>query len=542
MHPGLIQLAAATVLGLLAHWGCFVHGEHDLAAANVAHFHALVPVLICFLKYGFEELLWHESIQQTGILFAVYIIALFSSIVAYRIFLSPLKHIQGPLLWRVTKLTHLWERARRRNCDILNDLHKRYGDIVRTGPNEVTVFGTEAFYKVNGKGSACARAGYYEIAHPLVSLTTYRDLTEHAKRRSVWNQAFTTKALERIEPLIYEKASLLVKQLSSRTGLPLDISAWMEYYTFDVMGETGLTIKFKNLERGTPDPIVSLYRIANQRLEPLAAAPWIKHLIMGLPFAEKSGHYRQFLSWATAELQRNVQEVDEKRTDIMSYLINDARKNGGIEANWRFLLGDFGLVIGAASEPVYHALSTLLYYLLCQPSHTDKIRAELNTIDIRDYRALQQLPHLNACIYETMRLHPGIPSAGLRQAPAEGIEIHGTFIPGGTTIAAPQYCLFRDARNFRRPLDWIPERFTTQPDLVLDKHAFKPWSVGRFACAGKHLSLMEIRIAAALLLTQLDFQLAPGEDGKRMFSEALDNFTCTPGPLKVVVIQGGGEK
>ena len=54
------------------------------------------------------------------------------------------------------------------------------------------------------------------------------------------------------------------------------------------------------------------------------------------------------------------------------------------------------------------------------------------------------------------------------------------------------------------------------------------------SCLGKNLSLMEIRVAAALLITQLDFSFAPGEDGTRMFSEAIDYFTTTPGPLQLV--------
>lgn len=58
---------------------------------------------------------------------------------------------------------------------------------------------------------------------------------------------------------------------------------------------------------------------------------------------------------------------------------------------------------------------------------------------------------------------------------------------------------------------------------------------GKKSCLGKNLSLMEIRIAAALLLTGFDYHFSPGEDGKSMFTEATDFFTTTPGPLRLVV-------
>ena len=35
-----------------------------------------------------------------------------------------------------------------------------------------------------------------------------------------------------------------------------------------------------------------------------------------------------------------------------------------------------------------------------------------------------------------------------------------------------------DKRNFAKPDEWVPERYTTQPKLILDKSAFVPWSIG----------------------------------------------------------------
>ncbi len=46
---------------------------------------------------------------------------------------------------------------------------------------------------------------------------------------------------------------------------------------------------------------------------------------------------------------------------------------------------------------------------------------------------------------------------------------------------------------------------------------------------------MEIRVAAALILSTFDIDFAPGEDGERMFTEACDYFTTTPGPLNLTL-------
>ncbi|KAE8357309.1 cytochrome P450 [Aspergillus caelatus] len=510
-----IQKSSAIALGLVSHWGFFVHGELDLGAANIARFHLLGTSLLIFAKVRLESVPIQDALRGTVTLLSLYAGTLFFSILVFRLFWSPLNHIQGPLSLRLTKLTHVWKQARFRNCEVLHELHKQYGDIVRTGPNEVTLFGTEAYYKVHGKDSECGRAAYYDLLHPMVSLDTTRDPAVHAYRRKIWDQAFSMRALERLEPLVYEKADLLVQQLRNQNQSPVNISAWLEYYTFDLMGEFGLTIKFKNLERAGPHPILTIYHMAHRRLGPFAAAPWIKHLMM-------------FMDWAATELQRNIKEVSEDRTDIIGYVLEDAKATGGVAANWNFVLGDFVLVLVAGSDPMRQVLSNMLYYLLRNPQHLQQIRDELSSIHIRDYKALQQLPHLTACIYETLRLNPAVPSSGLRQSPPEGLVVADKFIPGGTTIAVPQL------QPIQSPNEWIPERFSTRSHLILDKQAFVPWSTGKYACLGKNLSLIEIRVAAALILTEFDFEFAPGEDGQRMFSEAIDYFTTSPGPLHLV--------
>lgn len=101
------------------------------------------------------------------------------------------------------------------------------------------------------------------------------------------------------------------------------------------------------------------------------------------------------------------------------------------------------LTIRLSSDPVREVLSYLIYYLAIHPEDLLEVRRELSSIDVQDYKALQHLVHLNACIYETLRLTPAVPTAGLRLSPKGGITINGTFIPEWTTLVTPQYSLSR---------------------------------------------------------------------------------------------------
>lgn len=107
------------------------------------------------------------------------------------------------------------------------------------------------------------------------------------------------------ESLIYHHTDKLVLQLEKRQGEVLNICQWLEYYTFDAMGKFGLSVDFDNLS-GNEHPIMKIYHIAHRRLGPLAAAPWVKHLLMGIPFIERMKYYRIFFQWTHEELNKNI--------------------------------------------------------------------------------------------------------------------------------------------------------------------------------------------------------------------------------------------
>lgn len=86
-----------------------------------------------------------------------------------------------------------------------------------------------------------------------------------------------------------------------------------------------------------------------------------------------------------------------------------------------------------------------IFYRLAQnPQYLREIQNELTAIDsIENIRDLSKLSCLNGVIKEALRLHPAVPTGGLRQTPPEGATIAGRFIPGNTTICAPRYSIGR---------------------------------------------------------------------------------------------------
>ena len=107
-------------------------------------------------------------------------------------------------------------------------------------------------------------------------------------------------------------------------------------------------------------------------------------------------------------------------------------------------LRNLGLISVQHSETTTAALVFLFYRLVRHSEHLLKVQEELDTAgDVEDFDTLHKLPHLNGVINETLRLHPGVPTGGLRETPPGGAVICGRFVPGNTVICAPRYTIGR---------------------------------------------------------------------------------------------------
>jgi cytochrome P450 len=88
----------------------------------------------------------------------------------------------------------------------------------------------------------------------------------------------------------------------------------------------------------------------------------------------------------------------------------------------------------AAVDTTSNGMSYLLYELSCNPEWQDRLRTELWEANVIKAsfanNLLKDLPVLNACIHETLRLHPPAFSSLPRITPPEGFTVDGLWVPG----------------------------------------------------------------------------------------------------------------
>ena len=172
-----------------------------------------------------------------------------------------------------------------------------------------------------------------------------------------------------------------------------------------------------------------------------------------------------------------------------------------------------------------------------QPHHIEKIRNEtagcFDQTGHAEHSQIANCDHLNAVIWEALRLHPPVPTYLVRLTPKEGMIIGDTFVPGDVTVICPQYAIGRSESIYPQAEAFLPERWYKYPEMVKEKKAWAPFSIGIYGCIGKPLALMNLRTTLAELLHRYDVTFAPGEDGINVDKNSVERFTLAPAALNM---------
>lgn len=97
--------------------------------------------------------------------------------------------------------------------------------------------------------------------------------------------------------------------------------------------------------------------------------------------------------------------------------------------------------------------------------------------------------------------------------------------------------IFIDSRAFVRPNDFVPERWVSEPDLILRKDAFVPFSYGTYNCAGRPLAMMQLRMVVAMVVRKFELSFAPGKESEceHFIQDQADCFTLHLHPLPLLL-------
>lgn len=142
---------------------------------------------------------WLLGIGNVFILNICFYVSLFASILTYRAFFHRLHHFPGPFSLKLSKFVTGYENLEKnRNFERVWNLHRQYGDIVRTGPQELSILSAGAIDVIYGPSSKCTRGPWYDRLKDSGDFTHdyavfhMRDPAVHSQRRkALWDKVFS---------------------------------------------------------------------------------------------------------------------------------------------------------------------------------------------------------------------------------------------------------------------------------------------------------------------------------------------------------------
>ena len=122
------------------------------------------------------------------------------------------------------------------------------------------------------------------------------------------------------------------------------------------------------------------------------------------------------------------------------------------------------------------------------------------------YNVIQELPYLEQCIYESLRIYPIV---NLERKCVSDYKFKGTdfVVPKGMMVQVPAYCIMKEDRYFPNPEEFNPDNFSEEALARRGPYPFMGFGHGPRNCVGKRFALLQVKIAIARLI--YSYRLVP---------------------------------
>ncbi|KAF2486403.1 putative P450 monooxygenase [Neohortaea acidophila] len=469
------------------------------------------------------------------------------------IVLSPLlsspRGIPGPILARFSRLWWTKTTYDGHAHEELIKLHRRhaprgkyFAPVVRLGPNLYSI--SEPDKNVYGISSKFPKTDFYNgLQHPSPEkwdLFTLQNIKKHAEQRRKTQSLYSLSNLLKYEHSV--DASLDVFRQSfdrlADAGTPIDVFHWMQCYAFDVVGYISYGARLGFLDRGEDIGGImagmhSFMKFGSWIGMYSWAHPIAYKIASKLPGSGASG-MNYLLGTVAGEIGSRVKtrkatvNTGSQQRDFLDLLLDMTEKNErGVNDYDVFMT----LVsnVGAGSDTTGVSLASITWNLYRSPDVLKKLRAELDeairqgrmTKNTVSFKETQDLPFLQACIKEGLRLCPATGLPMWRAVPHGGAEVMGQFFPEGSQVGINSWVshydrdIWGDDVEKFRPDRWIEASKDPHLGRKLD-NSFIPFGMGSRTCIGRHISNLEMCKILPILVTNFDLQMVGQEEDRLM--------------------------
>ena len=231
--------------------------------------------------------------------------------------------------------------------------------------------------------------------------------------------------------------------------------------------------------------------------------------------------------------RREAEEVSERlsidgstdgkgsRQDMFHFLFQAVDPDTGKGYSPQELQAEAHLLVIAGSDTTAIILSSFFFYIVRNPRPYKRLVKEIRSTfdsvhEIGSGPKLSSCKYLRACVDETMRMTPAVPSELDRLVLAGGQMVEGELYPAGVTVGTSEWSNGRSDEygdpHIYRPERWIVdvEAGVTPEEVARICSYFHPFSAGWGNCVGQNLAMLELLTTVARTLYRFDARAEPG--------------------------------
>jgi cytochrome P450 len=329
------------------------------------------------------------------------------------------------------------------------------------------------------------------------------DGTDHKRRRSSVQAAFSLRRLNGWIPMIIERTDAAIDELVASLD-PQRPTVDMYRVGRSLVLEIVVRAMFGERLAARATEFGDLFQRAQDYLE-LPAYRQIPHPLPFTARAQVRQDRRDFDRVVDEEIAHlRAHPTDDHLNVLASLVAEDELTDAEIR-------DQVNTLIGAGYDTTAASLAWMLWRTTLEPGLWQQLRDEADTVlgppgeqGEPDRATLARLEFAERVMRETLRLHPaGVIS--LREA-AVDVVVGGHRIPKGTLILWSAYLAGRSADAWSEPLRFDPDRFVhLDPDQqALADAAWLPFGGGARNCIGFALAQMELTLIISRLAQRLD--------------------------------------
>ncbi|KJX92942.1 hypothetical protein TI39_contig4512g00004 [Zymoseptoria brevis] len=377
-------------------------------------------------------------------------------------------------------------------------LHKRYGQVVRISPSEVSVTDQAVIRRVYGFDTKYQKTSWYDTwryAGSTESVFATRNHQDHQFLRKRVFKIYSMSSILSMEHLIDEVVDLSLQQLHCHVmeNRPVRLDRWTMFFAYEVVSNLALGHLKGFLERGEDvnniidSNHMGFWLNANVGYLPGQSRWFSNYYFLGV-MTKLGSTFSAISDWidgAVANGRRGHSNIS-RGPDLLQHFLNMSDEDGNPVSDEE-VASEIGNVLGAGADTTGILIMATIKYLI--ENHAGQ--------EIR-YTDLAKLPFLFAVVQESLRLHPSIVYQLPRESLRSGTRIGDQLIPPGVSISVSAAAVNRSVDVFGSDADaWRPQRWMEQnaeggADLSSTlESSLMTFGRGSRGCIGKNLALVE---------------------------------------------------